>query len=242
MVLHRVAGAERCAAGMEVRRHSLDARVTERPEREVHQVDAEVHDAAAARQRPVVEPGLVRPVGVVEDEVGREDPPQFAGLDEIADAPGALGEAVGQVHRQQPVRRPCRLHHRGRLRRRPAERLLAEHRRAGAQRGDGLPGMQRGGRRDDHAIEAHRQHLLERRAGARFGCQHLCLGRHAGGGVADRHRLRYARLQDRLHPVPADPADAEEAEPRPHGVTTAFRKPSGLSRVASSASASRSRG
>ena len=36
-------------------------------------MDPEVEDAAAARERRVVEPRLVRPVGIVEDEVDRED-------------------------------------------------------------------------------------------------------------------------------------------------------------------------
>ena len=64
-----------------------------------------------------------------------------------------------------------------------------------------------------------------------------------------------AGLDDRLQAVAADPADAEEADARPrergracgagerrrHGrVTSALRKPSGRSRVASSASPSRS--
>ena len=43
---------------------------------------AEIHDAAATRERRVIEPGLVRPVGIVEDEVSREDTPQLSGAEQ----------------------------------------------------------------------------------------------------------------------------------------------------------------
>ena len=64
------------------------------------------------------------------------------------------------------------------------------------------------------------------------------------GRVADRRRLGRSGRQHRLHPVAADPAGAEEPE---RGLTaghrrTALTKPSGWSRVASSASPSRSSG
>ena len=53
--------------------------------------------------------------------------------------------------------------------------------------------------------------------------------------------------QHRLHPMLADPAEAQETEPGKgsgcrHVVTSAFMKPSGRVRVSSSASPSRSSG
>jgi len=84
----------------------------------------------------------------------------------------------------------------------------------------------------------------------------LGFGSAAGQGVGDGGNLDRAGGQHRFHAVAADPADSEEADARArqkrnrcalrichcHNRMIAFTKPSGLSRVASSASANRSSG
>ena len=69
------------------------------------------------------------------------------------------------------------------------------------------------------------------------GRQLARLPRHLGRWVGDAGDLHGAGLDDGLHAVTADPADAEETHAG-HGITSAFRKPSGRSRVAFSASSS----
>src|SRR3954454_10907335 len=95
--------------------------------------------------------------------------------------------------------------------------------------------MERARRRDDDAVELLAQETLERRqrvldAGVRDGGD--------GGGAAPL---------DRLEAAAPDPADAEEAEPRPrrdgaHLTTTALTNPGGRVRASSSAPPSRRSG
>ncbi len=98
-----VPAAERLAAGEQPCRQVGDRGEAEHPQGEVDEVDAEIHDAAAARERRIVEPRLVGPVGVVEDEIDRVDAPQLARLHQLADAAHAVREAIREIDREEPV-------------------------------------------------------------------------------------------------------------------------------------------
>ena len=110
---------------------------------------------------------------------------------------------------------------------------MTEDGHARLESGDGLVGVQRARRRDHDAVEVLFEQLVER--GERVRQRRV---RHCGDlGVGG----------DGIHARPADPADAEEAEPRAcpdraHGATHAFTNPAGRVLAASNASASRSSG
>ena len=180
----------------------------------------------------------------MEDEVGGEYPAERAGGDQVADGLHARGEAVGQVDAEKPVADAGSGDDGGGLGGGAAERLLAEDGDAAGQRGDRLTGVQRGRRRDDEAVEVEVEEGLEAGDPFRVRGERAGLGQHGGRGIADRDRVDLAGGQHRLHAVPADPADSEEpdAGAGQSKVTSALRKPSGRSRVASSASPSRSSG
>src|SRR4051812_16507288 len=99
---------------------------------------AEIHDAAAARERRLVEPGLVRPVSVVEHEICRVDVPQLAGAYHLADSSHPFGKAVRQVDTEQPVRGARSVYDGSHLLCRSAERFLTEYGRAAFQCTDRL--------------------------------------------------------------------------------------------------------
>ncbi len=180
-------------------------------------MDAEVHHAPAAREARVLEPRLVRSVRVVKDEVGRVHAPERALLHEPPELRDAGDVAVRQVDPEQPVGGARGVHDPARLRRRPGERLLAEHRDPALEGADGLLGVQRRGGRDDDAVEPEREELVERGGDGAAGSVRGRGGRGVGRRVGDRGGAGVAGLHDRAQPVAADPADAEEAEPRAAG-------------------------
>jgi hypothetical protein len=226
-----------------MRLDALHLRPAQRPQRQVHQVDAQVHHAPAARLRGVVEPRLVRPIGVVE----RSDRPH-------APAP-APRRAPARAMRDHAFRsgRTGRPPAAGRAsRRRHHCSTSAAVRPSGFWQNTAAPASSAW--IDCSACSAlgvaittpsspERQHLVEPADHLRVRRERL--GRRYALGRRIRHRgcLHRPAGEDRLHPVPADPADAKEPDARPaHKVTSAFRNPSGRSRVASSASPSRSSG
>ena len=191
----------------------------------------EVDQAAAAGQRAIGEPRLVRAVRVVEDEVDGVDVAEL-----VADLPQRLHRtrvAVGEVHAEQPVRVAGAVQHAPRLGRVSGERLLAEHGDTALQGCHRLLRMKRAGGRDHNAVEVELEQLVEgldrREAVRRLRAQPRVEVGYAG-------RLDGAAREHRPHPQAADPADAEEPDARTrrhgHASTSAFMKPSGRSAAA----------
>ena len=81
----------------------LDFGKAQQPEREVHQMDAKVHQAAAARLCRIEEPRLARTVGIVEHQVGEVDLPQSAAFDRPPQCLHGGSVPVGEIDAEQPV-------------------------------------------------------------------------------------------------------------------------------------------
>jgi hypothetical protein len=209
----------------------------EQPQRQIDKMDSQVDQAAAAGQRRIVKPAITGPVGIVERQVGGEWLPQRAGGNEAADRLHRRGVAVGEIHSKKPVGVARGVEHGLDFAGVAAERLLAEHGDARVQRFDTLFGVKRARSSNHHPARIEREHVLERADSLRIGSEGMRFGGGLGTGVADRDRLGLTGAEHGFHPVAADPAGAEKAEPD-HVVTTAFTKPSGRSRVASKASPS----
>ena len=207
-------------------------------------MDPEIHHAAATRLLAPVEPRFVGAVGIVEGKVRREHFAEPALAYQFGDRPGCCRMAIGEVHSEQAVRLLRRLDHRARFGLVAPQRLLAEHCDPPLESRDRLRRVQRAGRGDDEAIELAIEHLVERTRDLRGRGDFQGGFDTVGRRIAQRRRRYHSFGDDRLHPVAADPAGAEKPYARKaHSKSTsALTKPSGLSRVASSASASRSSG
>ena len=218
---------------------------------------AEVHHASASGERGIVEPGLVRPVGVMKDEVRRVDPTEFSGADHVAHPPHPFGEAIGQVHGEEPVRPARGVDGGPHLAFRPPQRFLAEDRGTPFERPDRLLRMHRARRCDHHAVEARAQEAVQSPDLLRAGRQSPAL-RPPSRATGRRWRRRLRR-QSRGSPagdgvrsirLPGSRCAGERGHTRlrlvrslhHQGVTRALRNPSGRSRVASRASPRRSSG
>src|SRR5690606_2803285 len=119
IVLDRVPAVKTPAAREESGLDPLDSGEIEGPETHVYEVDPEVHDAPAAGERWIEEPGLIGAVGVVEDEVGSV---HLSDLTATNQTPGGCeggGEAVGEVHPEESVGAACGGNHGANFRRRP---------------------------------------------------------------------------------------------------------------------------
>src|SRR3546814_12484303 len=66
-------------------------------------MDAKLHHAPPARKARVVEPRLVRPIGIVEDEIERMDASKRACGQQVPDLPHRFGMAIAEVYPQKPV-------------------------------------------------------------------------------------------------------------------------------------------
>ena len=182
-------------------------------------MDAEVDHAAAAGQRGVVEPRLVGPVGVVEDEVDRVDarrarPPRT----QLAHA-AASPRCGGRTGRRRAAGRRARAAS-------TTARASAAVRPSGFWQNTAAPALERA---RSTARRAARSAWRSRRRRARSasssssesttaapgaGAARLA-PRASGDGSATRDDLdRAARRRSPAMPVPPDPADAEEAEAR----------------------------
>ena len=92
--------AERRAFDEEAARNFFDAREIQRPEREVHKVNAEVNDAATSGKFRVGEPRLVRAVCVVKNDVDGENAAERALANQFVNLLHARGVAIREVHAQ----------------------------------------------------------------------------------------------------------------------------------------------
>src|SRR5882672_975005 len=141
VVLALLLTPERLAAREQPAGDAVDRRKVERPEREVGEVDAQVHQAPAPGEPGIVEPGLVRAVGVVEHEVDCVDLAELAGVDALLQLAHALGVSIRQVDAEEPVRGAGRFEDGAHLGPGAAERLLTEHGQPAPQRRDALLGV-----------------------------------------------------------------------------------------------------
>jgi len=150
----------------------------------------------------------------VEDQVDREDLPQLARADALADLPHPLGEAVGEVDGKEAVGGARGIDHGARLRGGAAERLLAEHRGAALQRAHRLLRVQRAGRGDHDPVQPQGQQLVQPGDDLRARGRFLRRGDHLRGGIGDGGHLGHAGVGDGLHAVAPDPPHAQEAQAR----------------------------
>jgi hypothetical protein len=140
---------------------TADRRRAEEVEREAHEMGAEIHQRAAARLAEVAEPRLVRPVGVVEDEVGREEAADAARVEHLRMA--RTRRSAGSRGRRQGAGRGPRLRDDARRLRPPsAERLLAEHGRARASAASACPAWSAEGSRS-RPRRGEREEIVEAR-------------------------------------------------------------------------------
>jgi hypothetical protein len=176
-------------------------------------MNAEVDDAAAASEDRIAKPRLVWPVGVVEDEVDRVHGRDRG--DPLAQRPGRSGVAVGEIDSEQAIGAPRGAKDALGLGRSASQRLLAEDGEARLERGDGLVCVQRARGGDDDPVEGGLQQTVE------AACEDD-IGDVLGGRqqalrcrICEHGDLGHAAVGNRAHPVPADPARAEKAQPRP---------------------------
>src|SRR5690606_29898168 len=221
---------------------ALDARRSERPERRVDEVDAEVHQAPAAGQRGIRRPGLLRTIRVVEHELDRVDRAELPRGEELTRHRQRARVPIAEVDPEQPIDRARGREHPFDLPRRRRERLLAEDRVPPLEGVDALARVQAARGRDDDAVEGELEQLL-------VVLEDSCVG-HDLASARARLRVRVADGDDGCGPArrersearEPDPPDTETPEPREgrHGITNALTKPSGRSAVASSAAPSSS--
>jgi hypothetical protein len=152
----------------------------------------------------------------VEGQIDREEIAQRPIADQGCNRLHPGGLAIGQVDGEQPVR-PARSVDCGqRLAGVAAQRLLAEDRDAGVERANGLFSMERRRRRDHHAVEADREQRVQIVHDLDIRPEGQRLGDHVRRGIRDRDRLDRARREHRRHPVPPDPAGAQESKSLHH--------------------------
>jgi len=248
---------QRQAAGEQRTRNRLDGRKVQRPKREIDQVHAQIHHTAATGKCGIVEPRLVRSVAVVKNQIHRKDLAELALGDELANPLHAAGEPIGEVDRQETIRPAGCLDRGMRLGDVASERLLTKNRTAGIQSADRLLGMKCTGCRDHDAVELQLQEIVQRRTDRGVGRHAGSLPRRIALRIGNARGIHQVRSEHGFHAMASDPTDPEEAHARSkgiaraghaggkgivHGTTTAFRNPSGRSRVASSASSRRSSG
>src|SRR5215213_6424949 len=112
----------------EERAHDIaDRGKSERPQREVDQVYAEVDDASASREGRIVEPRLVRAVRVMKRQVDGVDGSELSALHQVADALHAGRVTVRQIDAKEPVGRARRGNDASRFVRCARQRLLTEY-------------------------------------------------------------------------------------------------------------------
>src|SRR5690606_21289457 len=120
-----------------------DGREPEQPQREIHEVYAEVDHAATPGIGLAVEPRGLWAVGVVEHEIHGEHPPDATGPDDALERLDGGGVTVREVDAEQAIGGTCGAHHPAGLVRGPGERLLAEHRIATRERRETVIRMER---------------------------------------------------------------------------------------------------
>ncbi len=102
--------------------------VAQEQAREVDQVASQVDQRAPTRQRGVARPGFVRPIGVVEHELGGVGAADLSGLERRQRGGDGGGVPVGHVDAERDIGPPGEVDQRATLGGGPAQRLLAEHR------------------------------------------------------------------------------------------------------------------
>src|SRR3954451_15966866 len=103
------------------------------------------------------------------------------------------------------------------------------------QRLDRLLRMHGAWRRDNDAVDIRCEYLIDSGYNLAVGRELLRFRCHVRRRIGYCNNIGDIGLDDRLHAMPANPADAEKAQTRSHGMTRAFKNSPGLSRVASSA-------
>src|SRR3546814_19203402 len=117
------------------------------------------------RKARVVEPRLVRPIGIVEDEIERMDASKSACGQQVQDLPHRFGMAIAEVYPQKPVGGAGGGDHLLRLGAVAAKRLLAEDGKTMFQRPDHLVGLKRHWRCGVDAVDSKSEQFVQRERG-----------------------------------------------------------------------------
>ena len=173
----------------------------------------EIHQAPAAR-RPVSKPSLVRRGGQVKNSLDGVDSAERAAANEAAQRVAGGEVAIGEVDVEKAISDARRIHDAACVNPGRCQRLLAEHSQAARHRRDGPVCLQRAWRCDDHAVQLCLEQLIEAAEDICAGGQTRGRFRRFAAGVRNRRHLGGTAGRQRGKPVPADPADAEEADAR----------------------------
>src|SRR5688572_6853201 len=123
---------------------------------------AEIDDTAAAGELTVVEPGLVRPVRVVEREIGCVDSTERAFIGEGVNLPESVSKAVRKVDPKKAVGRPRGRHYIVYFLRVSTQGFLAEDRQTAIECRDGLRSVKRAWSGDCDAVKLEREQIVKR--------------------------------------------------------------------------------
>src|SRR5690348_9213790 len=103
---------------------------TQRFEREIDQVHAEIQNTAAARERKVVEPRFVWPISVMKHGIDGKDFAERAGLDQPTHHLHRRNVSVREIHAEQTTRSLCGFNDASCFGSRSTQRFLTEHSKA----------------------------------------------------------------------------------------------------------------
>src|SRR5882724_10766240 len=119
--------AQRLSLGVQPAGHILDLGIPQSEQRQIQQMDAQIHDTTTARLLSIVEPGFIRAVGIVEHEVGRINIAETARARQLQELRNTGNGAIAEIHAQQCVAGTGGRDDSGGFRRGPGERLLTEN-------------------------------------------------------------------------------------------------------------------
>src|SRR3954467_14603480 len=105
-------------------------------------MDSEVHHTSSPGEIGIVKPGLVRTVGVMEDEITRENFADAALEDSFTYQAHALGKAIGKIDAEKAVRFTGNIHDGRHLGGGASQGLLAKYRETVLESTDALFCMQ----------------------------------------------------------------------------------------------------
>jgi hypothetical protein len=207
-----LAGADRLSLRKQVAAHQLDCRRSLQPQRQIDQVNAQIEQAAATGESPLVAPRLVGTVRVVEGELHSEDVAELASRDAPTQLVHATHVPIAIVDAEQAIGRLSSRDDSLRLSSADRERLLAEHRYATLQTFQCLLRMTAVRCGDDDSVDIALQQLRNVASSNRAG-EPFDRGTHALRIDVGKHRhLDFRKLRCSIESLAADPAQPEKTQ------------------------------
>src|SRR5436309_240912 len=105
-------------------------------------MDPEVDHAPSTRKLSVIKPGLIRPIGVVKNQIAGINFPDLACRKLVADVPDRFRKTIRKVYTQEPIDGLRLVHNRRDLKGIAAQGLLTEDRKTLVEGTKGLLRMQ----------------------------------------------------------------------------------------------------